>query len=392
VAEEVDTRVRAEDTSGTTRQAILDADPSDRRLMIETSLRGMAASVLRLPVTSIDVHRPLVDLGLDSLMSTEFFAQIERTLGRHLPLATLIEAPTIKALAGVLSEDEQTVSWDSLVKIQPRGVEPPVFFIHAEAGNVLLYRALAGRLGEDRPFYGLQAQGLNGTEIVDRRIEDMAAHYIQEIRTVQPHGPYFLGGWCLGGAIAFEMAQQFRAEDEEVAALGMIQNSHLDYMASSKATMRQRLVYSPIDRVGYEFFELSKLRFGAKLSYIATKLRRAVTVKRASARRRSLRGLERRSPQTDAYFLEAHSESYKDAYFRYEPKPYHGRVIIIQASKQPRGVPPDPTLGWRGLVDGETDINTVEGYHRTIMEEPQVESVAEVLRPYLEGFQEVELS
>jgi len=392
VAEEVDTRVRAEDTSGTTRQAILDADPSDRRLMIETSLRGMAASVLRLPVTSIDVHRPLVDLGLDSLMSTEFFAQIERTLGKHLPLATLIEAPTIEALAGVLSEDEQTVSWDSLVEIQPGGIKPPVFFIHAEEGNVLLYRALAGHLGEDQPCYGLQAQGLDGKEIVDRRIEEMAAHYIQEIRTVQPHGPYFVGGYCLGGVIAFEIAQQFRAENEEVATLVMIQNAHRDYRAQFKATMRQRFVYRLIDRLDYEFFELSKLRLGAKLSYIATKALRAITVVGALALRRSLGRFQWRPPQNNTYRLEALYESQKNAFWQYKPEPYHGRVVIVQASKQPRGIPPDSTLGWGSLIDGEPDIATVEAYHSTIMQEPQVEFVAEVLHPYLDDSQEGERS
>lgn len=394
MAGEVDTRVSVEDSAGTTRQAIMEADPSERRQMTENSLREMAALVLRLPVTSIDVHQPLVDLGLDSLMSTEFFAHIERNLGEHLPLATLIKAPTVAALADLLSEEEQTVSWDSLVEIQPGSgnAKTPVFFVHAEAGNILLYRPLADHLGKDQPFYGLQAQGLSGKEIEERAIEDMAAHYIEEIRTVQPHGPYFLGGWCLGGAIAFEMAHQLRAVDEEVAELVMIQNSHRDYMLAAKAKLRQRLVYRVVDRVEYESFELSKLGFGQKLSYIARKVRKVVTVKRAIALRRSLGQVQWRTPQTNAYFLEALSEAHKDAYWHYKPEPYDGNVIIIQASKQPRGIPTDPTLGWRSLVDGEPVIATVESYHQTIMKEPQVEHVAEILKPYLDDLAEAEHS
>lgn len=392
IAKEVDTRIRVEETTGATRQAIIEADPSDRRQMIETSLRDMAASVLRLPVTSIDVHQPLSDLGLDSLMSTEFFAQIERTFGKHLPLATLIKAPTVEALSDLLSEDEQTVSWDSLVEIRLGGAKPPVFFIHAEEGNVLLYRALADRLGEDQPFYGLQAQGLDGNDIVDRPIEEMAAHYIQEIRTVQPHGPYVVGGYCLGGVIAFEIAQQFQAEHEDVAAVVMIQNAHRDYRALFKATIRQRFVYRLVDRLDYEFFELSKLRLGAKLSYIATKARRAITVMGALALRRSLSRLQWRPSQNNAYMLEALAASQKKAFWQYKPEPYHGRVVIVRASKQPRGIPPDPTLGWGSLIDPETDIATIEAYHSTIMQEPQVEFVAEVLNSYLDGPQEVQLS
>src|SRR5207245_7945702 len=87
----------------------------------------------------------------------------------------------------------------------------PFFCMHAESGQVLIYREFAQLLGADQPVYALQAQGLDGTHPPHTTIEAMAAHYLDEIRTVQPEGPYFLGGFCLGAVISFEMAQQLHA-------------------------------------------------------------------------------------------------------------------------------------------------------------------------------------
>lgn len=110
-----------------------------------------------------------------------------------------------------------------MVKIQSGDSEPPFFCVHGAGGNVLIYNDLARYLGPDQPFYGIQAQGLNGAQSFITRIEDMAVHYLKEIQTVQPQGPYFLGGYCMGGTIALEMAQQLHAQGEKVALLALME-------------------------------------------------------------------------------------------------------------------------------------------------------------------------
>lgn len=162
-------------------------------------------------------------LGGDSLLAVRLFAKIEKIFGVSLPLSTLFQAPSIEELAMVLPEGQQLSSWTSLVPIQRRGSKPPIFFVHFVGGNVLGYSELSELLGQNQPFYGLQSVGLDGKEIPYERIEDMAAHYIQEILTIQPNGPFFLGGGCMGGIIAFEMAQQLVADGEKVAFLGMLE-------------------------------------------------------------------------------------------------------------------------------------------------------------------------
>src|SRR6185295_16996263 len=129
-------------------------------------------------------------------------------------------APTIAQLAMSLA-DSDTSRWSSLVPIQTEGARPPFFCVHAVGGNVLEYYNLALHLGTDQPFYALQSRGLSG-EQPQKTIEDMAAHYLIEIRQLQPEGPYFIGGRSLGGMIAYEMACQLHAGGEEVALLALL--------------------------------------------------------------------------------------------------------------------------------------------------------------------------
>src|SRR6185437_255162 len=147
-----------------------------------------------LEVQPIGIKDNFFHLGGESLMAVRLFAQVERVCGKKLPLTTLFEAPTVEQLANLLSADEWSPSWSSLVPIQPRGSKPPLFCLHLALGHVLFYRDLAVRLGSDQPVYAFQPQGLDGTKPPHKRMEEMASHYINEMRALQPEGPYYLAG------------------------------------------------------------------------------------------------------------------------------------------------------------------------------------------------------
>ena len=154
------------------------------------------------------------------------FKRLEERWGRRLPVSVLIQSPTIAQLAALLDaeqvEDRETrTPSSSLVPIQPKGSSAPFFCIHGAGGNVLLYRDLARHLGPEQPLYGLQARGLDGTSPFCTTIEEMAARYLDEMRAVQGHGPYHLGGYCMGGTIAFQIAQELQARGERVALLAL---------------------------------------------------------------------------------------------------------------------------------------------------------------------------
>ena len=373
--------LRSQAAPAAVRRDLGAVDPEERRRLVQEELAALAARVLRVPVANVDVSRPLVDLGLDSLMTTELFAAIEHTFGKVLPLATLIERPTVAALAELLAGDEPAVGWDSLVPVQPEGSRLPVFFVHAEEGNVLFYRALATRLGADQPLYGLQARNLDGSASDPGEIVDIAADYVAEIRTVQPSGPYNLGGFCLGGAIALEMARQLRAAGDEVAPVVMIQTEHHDYIDAGRATLRRRLLHRPMDRLAYELSEITRLDGPQRSRYLSRKARGLVEIARVNVSGDP--GVEGDRPQRGVH-TRAVASTYRAAFWRYRPLPYDGPSLVVRAAAQPRGLPDDPLLGWGPVLQGDVEAVTIEGaHHRTIMHEPAIGAVASVIEAAL---------
>ena len=177
-----------------------------------------------LGVRPISIHDDFFDLGGHSLLAVRVFARIEQTLGVRLPLSELFHVPTVEGLAGVVSGGARSSSWRALVPIQVGGSRSPLFAVPGIGGNVLCYADLAWLLPLEQPFYGLQSRGLDGLEKPLSRIEEIAASFLKEIREVQAVGPYYLMGACIGGVVAYEMAQQLRAAGEEVRLLVLLES------------------------------------------------------------------------------------------------------------------------------------------------------------------------
>jgi amino acid adenylation domain-containing protein len=332
----------------------------------------------------IGVQDNFFDLGGHSLLAARMFAQIEQLIGRKLPLAILFQAPTIEELACILGEERLSTSWSSLVPIQPAGSQPPFFCVHAHGGNVVGYYDLAQHIGANQPFYGLQAQGLNGETAGFSQIEAMATHYIKEIQTVQPHGPYFLGGYCMGGAVAYEMAQQLAAQGEQVALLALIESTHPSYPSFLPTTTPLHLLlYRVIARIEAEVNNFYVVKPAAKRAYIVARSQRILKWMRLKAgllSERLLTTLHPSSAHSDAFALEILAETHSKAYMNYKPRPYHGQVLLVRTSKQPLGIYSDPTLGWGELLAGDVELQEVPGHLIGLLIEPRVQLVAEKLR------------
>jgi len=186
---------------------------------LEVQLAALWQQVLG--VHDPDVYDNFFDLGGHSLKAAQLFYLLEQVYGRKLPLATLFQAPTIAALASVLSREQWAPPWQSLVAIQPSGTATPIFMVPGVGGNVLIFAKLARLLGPDQPFYGLQARGLDGKEAPFISVPDMARHFVNEIQQLRPQGPYVIAGACTGGLIAYEIAQQLMAQGNRVTLLLM---------------------------------------------------------------------------------------------------------------------------------------------------------------------------
>jgi thioesterase domain-containing protein len=138
----------------------------------------------------------------------------------RVPLAKLFGAPTVERLAEEVRRGGGETSL--LVPIRPGGSRPPLFLVHPGGGNVIAYAPLASRLDAEQPVYGLRSRGIERGEKPNWTVEEMARDYLAAIREVQPSGPYRLGGWSLGGVIAWEMARQLAAAGETVERLVLI--------------------------------------------------------------------------------------------------------------------------------------------------------------------------
>jgi acyl transferase domain-containing protein len=340
-----------------------------------------------LGVGNLSIHDNFFEIGGSSLTALSLFAQINKTFGKNLSLATLFEAPTIELLANILREGDLQTSWSPLVEIQAGGSKTPFFLIHAEDGNVVAYRDLANYLDKDQPVYGLQAKELSGEQVVSQKLEDIAAVYVREVRRIQPHGPYILGGFCLGGCLAYEMAQQIQKLGDEVALTVMIQARHRDYRKYLPSSTRlHRHYFRIVDRLDYEFNNLSKLGYKDKFSYIRQRIDRVVEEVRIriSRNHESLSNkIQKNFPQTMAYTYANVAKKFNNAFWNYYPRPYNGRVVIFRASEQPHGIYPDPTLGWGELIKGEVELYEIPAYHQTIIQEPQAQLLGELLNKCL---------
>ena len=203
-------------------------DPSTRREggttggrdELEQRLAGWFAVVL--DRDDVGIHDNFFDLGGYSLLATQLFATIEAETGRRIPVATLFEAPTVASLAQVLRGDGHRSKRTSVVAIQPEGTQVPFFYVAPYMIGVVELARLGDELGPDQPLFGIQPQGLDGRHPIHTTIEEMATHYISELRSIQPVGPYRLGGHCSGSWVAFEMARQLEASGDELDTVVLV--------------------------------------------------------------------------------------------------------------------------------------------------------------------------
>jgi thioesterase domain-containing protein/acyl carrier protein len=342
-----------------------------------------------LGIESVGATDDLLALGLQSLHAVRLFAEIEKRFGHSLPLTSLFRAPTIEGLTNLMNQPAPSNGSPSLVPIQPQGSQSPFFCVHEFFGDVFCYANLARHLGHDQPFYALEARGLDGAEEPFTDIATMAAHYIEVIRTVQPQGPYALGGLCFGGVVAFEMAQQLRLKGEAVSLVALL-DSGVNSRRGRVAWWGSFLRNLPRDLPSWLIGAVQLNRF-----QWATLLRQKIRMTRASLRH-AFR-LSRNGSQQDGVpvrvqelweLSERHSKVARAQYWainEYKPRVYPGRVTLFRARMQPFFSTHDPDKGWRQLAVGGVDIRVVPGNHLGMLQEPHVQILAKQLRVCLDS-------
>jgi amino acid adenylation domain-containing protein len=264
-----------------------------------------------------------------------------------------------------------------LIALQAQGSLRPFFCVHAVGGTVFSYVGLARRLGRQQPFYALQARGLMDAQEPRTRVEDMAADYIHAIRAAQERGPYVLGGWSMGGLIAFEMACQLQRQGQQVALVALFDSMSPSAARSIREDAQALLVANFAFQLGLPTEELANvseqfLSFDeeAQLQYLFEE-----------AKRRGILSTEFDSTQFQHLFKVYRSNN--EAARAYRPGTCSAPLVLFRAAEKVDGEPTDATLGWSLLAEGSLEVEEVTGNHFTMLDEPHVSLLAERLRVHL---------
>ncbi len=343
-----------------------------------------------LGIDNIGIRDSFFDLGGNSLLAVEMFIKVEATFKKNIPLATLFGAGTIEKLAAILSQEDWREPEHSLVPIKPGGSWHPFYCMHAVGGNVMFYSDLAKYLHKEQPLYGLQARRLAGRQIGHATIEEMAEFYISEIIENQPEGPYFIGGSSFGGLIAYEIARRFHEEGREVGMLALFDTSTPEYKAKldPKATKLKMKLHRARQRVQLHVDSLKVLSGSARVEYSLSKAKKGI--RKYRRRVQNLFAKAVRKGFTVAGGKSAIPRSYIQlenqlvaARKKFKPKPFPGKATLFRASIQPNGFEHDPMLGWDNYLP-EIEVVEVYGHHTSIIAEPYVRGLAELLNTTLE--------
>ena len=341
-----------------------------------------------LGISSIGVDDNFFELGGHSLLAVSIITELERNFGIRLSMASLIEAPTIKEYIRLLEDKKSGSASPYLVPLHAKGSKPPFFLLHSHGGNILEYHPLANLLKDDRPVYAIQCRGLDGSPVEDMDVEGMAITYLKEIRSIQPKGPYYLGGYCFGGYLSLEIAHLLNAENEEVKLMVLINSATRSFNKYQPGMTRMpRILCALNERIALEWDELSGQPMRTKIQRIMMRAGRMydLTQKKVEVMLDKLpdKFPLRVSKHSLVYHLEKIADANDRAWERYRPKPYSGKVVFLRASRQPSSLMPDPVLGWKDFLTGECHVHEVPGFRQTMLEERHVSEMANIILKHL---------
>ena len=361
---------------------------AERRFASSSSRDSLDLQLIKLwekvlNVRPVRLQDNFFDLGGNSLGAVRLFSEMRKLFGRSFPLSVLFQAPTVEKLADLIRKDGWSPRWSSLVPIQPGGSKPPFFCVHGGGGNVLIYRELARHLGTDYPFYGLQSRGLDGNSEYLTTTEAMADCYLREIRELQPEGPYYLGGFCMGGQVAVEIAQRLVRDGQQVNLLFVI-DTHNFNGVPPQFTFSQR-VGNLSQKIKFHSSNVLQLSLKSQIAYLTEKSK--IALRREMERLRiKIVHLFKLNPHRDVVMgtQEEFIEDINDrAFLAYVPSVYPGKMTICKPRRNYAFLR-DPYNGWGEIAAGGLEIIELPSNPGGIFLEPYVETLARKLQEHID--------
>jgi thioesterase domain-containing protein/acyl carrier protein len=345
---------------------------------VELRVRTVWEEVLGLPIASPD--EDFFALGGHSLLAVRLFARLESVFGSAPPLSSLFSHPTIRAFATIVADSLTKPAGIPVVTLKGAISAAPLMLVHgAGAGLLWGYTNLARHCDTPRSICAF-APELSVDASSPGRMEDMAARYVARLRTIQPHGPYHLAGYCFGGNLAYEMARQLSAEGESIGLLAVFDStpSNSEY---HRVRLTPRFVLGFITNLSLALWEFAGLSWRDKGRRSRTVLQKFF--------RGSRDGIEAQVAAMipDRALYTAQEMKLWEAHLRllhsYRPQPAPLRVVLLRTRRRPLWRSHEPTLGWGALAQAGVKIELVAGNHGTLFHEPHVVSLAAKLRDHL---------
>lgn len=383
IEEETDTGVAFE-------RPTLDTEFVSPRNDVEEQLAAFWSELLG--VQKIGIHDNFFDLGGHSLIAVRLFRLIKKKYAVDFPISVLFDAPTIAACAELLQKSgaggtkdtgdapkdqaEDDTKFVHVVKMHPgkNPNETPLFIVAGMFGNILNLRHLAMQLGQDRPVYGLQARGLYGDHDPHETFEEAARDYIEEIKQIEPEGPYLLAGFSGGGLIAYEMAQQLTQQGKFVPLLTMLDTPY-----------PERVELSLRDRIAIRTQDIQREGPGFLIRYIKWRI---------EWERQRLREQNSENAEAEQFHSQKVQEAFMRALWRYQGKPYDGRILQLRPKLRiayhlpdgrvlnPDREPVNADNNWSRFVSNMSVVE-VPGDHDAMVLEPNVRVLARYMRKAL---------
>jgi amino acid adenylation domain-containing protein len=350
----------------------------------ETQLREIWEEVLQ--TRPIGIKDKFFALGGHSLMAVRLLARVEKTFNVKVPVATLFQHPTIEEMAICVGSDRPNVAIKphSIVEIQGHGSRPPLMLVHGVGGGMFWgYGNLAKHLGPEQPVFAFKSRA-QGEKPEFETIEEMAESYLADLRAFQPRGPYYLGGYCFGGVVAYEMARRLEEQDEAVGLVALI-NSMPPNSSYLQFRWTPSLSCKFAKNLGLRTLKSLQAHPHKLMDYLWWRMR--LLARRWSPSARAGQG-EQAGMSID-HFIDLSQyteeqrrlwETHVHALRRYKPKTYAGRVTLFRSSVHLLFCSFDPQYGWGDLALGGVDVRVIPGMHETIMEEPNVQELAHQMR------------
>jgi amino acid adenylation domain-containing protein len=330
-----------------------------------------------LDIDDVGLDEDFFELGGHSLIAVEMMTKLEKETGKHLPIAALFESPTIRKLSLFLQEGNLNASWDSLVPVRAGGSKPPLYIVHGDGLNVMVFNSIPKYMDPEQPVYGLQPKGLNGIDNPDESMEEIAAYYIESVLKHNPKGPYFLAGYSFGGIVALEMTKQLRASGHDVKMLAMFDTNvgNINYTGSAAQRLLKKisLQFPKMLFIAGSLFKYP----GSVLSY------QWFVVKRKWRTLMNKIGLGAghqpdELPPHQRRIIEKHFHAYQ----QYNMTPFEGKLDLFRVKQRVYFLDDPIFLGWKNLA--EVSIHEVPGDHRTFLLPPNDKVFARMLQSVID--------